>query len=624
MMKRNLLTIPVLSLVFGLFLSCSEDKPDNTPTALSAPSGVVLHGSGESSFTFQWSPVTGATSYEWQLLDASNAVFQKGSVTSRNVTVSPVEAGVKYSFKVRAVSAESTSDWSSPIEAYIEKKPEPGPDPSVDYTKYYGDFMIPSVEEDGSPRAFPGAEGGGMYATGGRGGKVLHVTTLEDTGSEGSLRWACTQNYPRIIVFDVAGVIALKSQLQVNKPDCTIAGQTAPGDGICLKNYTFRISASNVIVRFIRCRMGDETKTEDDAMQVMDHTDDKYSNIIIDHCSISWSTDECASFYGMKDFTFSWNIVSESLRNSVHGKGSHGYGGIWGGNNATYHHNLLAHHDSRNPRIDHDYVSTQKGPVTIANNVVYNWRGNTCYGGESANSTGEFRKYNFVGNYYKPGPVTPSNKRWLIDPTTSCSYCTSAMGVSTIVPGHFYMAGNIMDGSSSVNTDNWTGTTASASLIPTIRSESPFADGTFMTLHSAADAFTKVLEGAGASFARDRIDARIASETREGKYTYKGSNGSTNGLIDTQTDVAEDWWKNGFPVYGATPSQIEAVKDTDGDGMSNEFEDKFSLDKFDASDAQRIDLDKNGRYTNLEMYLHYLVREMISASNAGGTYTNMK
>ena len=198
------------------------------------------------------------------------------------------------------------------------------------------------------------------------------------------------------------------------------------------------------------------------------------------------------------------------------------------------------------------------------------------------------------------------------------------MGVSTIVPGHFYMAGNIMDGSSSVNTDNWTGTTASASLIPTIRSESPFADGTFMTLHSAADAFTKVLEGAGASFARDRIDARIASETREGKYTYNGSNGSTNGLIDTQTDVAEDWWKNGFPVYDATPSQIEAVKDTDGDGMSNEFEDKFSLDKFDASDAQRIDLDKNGRYTNLEMYLHYLVREMISASNAGGTYTNMK
>ena len=215
MMKRNLLTIPVLSLVFGLFLSCSEDKPDNTPTALSAPSGVVLHGSGESSFTFQWSPVTGATSYEWQLLDASNAVFQKGSVTSRNVTVSPVEAGVKYSFKVRAVSAESTSDWSSPIEAYIEKKPDPGPDPSVDYTKYYGDFMIPSVEEDGLARAFPGAEGGGMYATGGRGGKVLHVTTLEDTGSEGSLRWACTQNYPRIIVFDVAGVIALKSQLQV-------------------------------------------------------------------------------------------------------------------------------------------------------------------------------------------------------------------------------------------------------------------------------------------------------------------------------------------------------------------------------------------------------------------------
>ena len=625
MMKRKLLTIMALGLAIGLFQACSQENPGNSqPATLPAPSGVVLHSSTETSFTFQWSPVTGATSYEWDLYDSTNAIERQGTVTSRNVTIPDVEAGVKYTFKVRAVSAESTSHWSTPLEAFIEKKPEPGPDPSVDYAKYYGEFMIPSVEEDGIARAFPGAEGGGMYATGGRGGKILHVTTLEDTGSEGSLRWACTQNYPRIIVFDVAGVIALKSQLQVNKPDCTIAGQTAPGDGICLKNYTFRISASNVIVRFIRCRMGDEKKTEDDAIQVMDHTDDKYNNIIIDHCSVSWSTDECASFYGMKDFTFSWNIVSESLRNSIHEKQTHGYGGIWGGNNATYHHNLLAHHDSRNPRIDHDYVSTQKGPVTIVNNVVYNWRGNTCYGGESANNTGEFRKYNFVGNYYKPGPVTPSSKRWFIDPTTSCSNCTSAMGVSTIVPGHFYMTGNIMDGNSGANSDNWTATTASSSLITTIKSESPFTDGKYITLHSAQDAFSKVLSGAGASFARDRIDERIASETEKGTYTYTGSNGSTGGLIDSQTDVAESWWKDGYPVYSATPAQIEAVKDTDGDGMSNDFEDKYSLDKYDASDAGRIDLDKNGRYTNLEMYLHYLVREVVSAGNSGGNYSVMK
>ena len=624
MMKRKLLTITALSLSFVLLQACSHEGTTNMDTSLSAPSGVVLHSSTETSFTFQWSPVTGATSYEWDLYDSTNAIEREGTVTSRNVTIPDVEAGVKYTFKVRAVSADAKSDWSSSVEAYIEKKAEPEPDPTIDYTKFYGDFLIPSVEEDGIARAFPGAEGGGMYATGGRGGKILHVTTLEDTGSEGSLRWACTQNYPRIIVFDVAGVIALNSQLQVNKPDCTIAGQTAPGDGICLKNYTFRISASNVIVRFIRCRMGDEKKTEDDAIQVMDHTDDKYNNIIIDHCSVSWSTDECASFYGMKDFTFSWNIVSESLRNSIHEKQTHGYGGIWGGNNATYHHNLLAHHDSRNPRIDHDYVSTQKGPVTIVNNVVYNWRGNTCYGGESANNTGEFRKYNFVGNYYKPGPVTPSSKRWFIDPTTSCSNCTSAMGVSTIVPGHFYMTGNIMDGNSGANSDNWTATTASSSLITTIKSESPFTDGKYITLHSAQDAFSKVLSGAGASFARDRIDERIASETEKGTYTYTGSNGSTGGLIDSQTDVAESWWKDGYPVYSATPAQIEAVKDTDGDGMSNDFEEKYSLDKYDASDAGRIDLDKNGRYTNLEMYLHYLVREVVSAGNSGGNYSVMK
>jgi hypothetical protein len=452
---------------------------------------------------------------------------------------------------------------------------------------------------------------------------VYHVTSLEDTNTQGTLRYGVeTLSGPRTIVFDVAGIIELRSQLQVKKGDVYIAGQTAPGDGICLKNYTFRISASNVIVRFIRCRMGDEKQTEDDAMQVMDHDDDKYSNIIIDHCSVSWCTDECASFYGMKNFTFSWNIVSESLRNSVHGKGAHGYGGIWGGNNATYHHNLLAHHDSRNPRLDHDYVSTQKGPVTISNNVVYNWYGDSCYGGESSSNNGsDYRKYNFIYNYYKPGPVTPSSKYHLLNPTTSCSNCGG-----TILPGHFYMTGNILNGKSSVSSDNWTGTTVSSTVISKIRETSAFPFEP-MSIHSAQNAFTAVTDYAGASFARDIVDQRIARETKDGTYTYEGSattdkNGnalasnklSRKGLIDTQSDVG------GWPEYTYNPND-DNLRDSDSDGMPNWFEEQFGLNKSSAADASAKTLDKNGRYTNLEMYLHYIVRNIVAQQNANAEYT---
>ncbi len=540
--------------------------------------------------------------------------MNEGTVGTRNATVSGLTKATNYRFGVKAVNAGGSSSVSW-VDAKTEGTVDPEP-PTPPSGQYYEQFSIPATEEDGVARAFPGAEGGGMFATGGRGGKVLHVTNLNDSG-EGSLRWACSQNYPRIIVFDVAGVIELQSQLRVDKNDCTIAGQTAPGDGICLKNYTFRISASNVIVRFIRCRMGDELKTEDDAMQVMSHDDDKYKNIIIDHCSVSWCTDECASFYGMRDFTFQWNIVSESLRVSVHDKGNHGYGGIWGGNNATYHHNLLAHHDSRNPRIDHDYVSTQKGPVSIVDNVVYNWKGNTCYGGESANTTNTYRKYNFLNNYYKPGPETPSNHIWFLDPTTSCSNCTNAMGCSTVVPGHFYMTGNYMYGKDAMTADNWTGTTAKDAVISTIKSSSVFADATvssYLTVHQAQKSFDAVLAYSGASHERDKIDTRIADETKNGTYTYKGSKGGTKGLIDTQSDVG------GWPEY-KFESTDQKLKDSDSDGMPDWFEEKFGLNKSNKDDAAQITLDKYSRYTNLEMYLHYLVKDIVSAQNAGGTYT---
>ena len=645
-MKNRLLLIAAVAL-FAVCCGKPSEQADSSKDGIAAPQDLKCLTSTETSLTFQWGAVSGASSYDWTISKGGSTVQSSDKLdaphTRRNVKIEGLTAGTEYRFGVRASATDGTkSSWTYVDASTAGSEDQGGNDnpgggdnnPGEDH---YAEFGIPEAEEDGIARAFPGAEGGGMWTTGGRGGSVYHVTNLNDSGP-GSLRYGLAQEGARTIVFDVAGTIALSSKLNITKGNVTIAGQTAPGDGICLKNYTFGISADNVIVRFIRCRMGDEQKTEDDAIQVFSHDTDKYSNIIIDHCSVSWCTDECASFYGMKDFTFQWNIVSESLRNSIHDKGPHGYGGIWGGTDASYHHNLLAHHDSRNPRIDHDYVSHQKGPVSIFNNVVYNWEGNTCYGGESSSNNGnDHRKYNFFNNYYKPGPVTPSKHIWLLQPTTSCSNCGG-----TIIPGHFYMDGNILEGQSAVNSNNWTadktspvGVYISSSDAAKIKETTAFTGDYSQSVHSAADAYDKVLEYAGASYARDRIDARIAKETKDGTYTYQGSNlnptktdGNGNkvsversykGLIDTQTDVQEDWWQNGWPVYSANG---EEVTDSDQDGMPDSFEKEFGL-KVSGNDASEFTLDPQKRYTNLEMYLHYLVKDIVAGQNQNANYTKL-
>ena len=581
----------IMTLAALAVFACGKTGQEEKGGAPAAPAGLKLHTATEASLTFQWDPVSEATGYAWTLTQ-NGTEKQNGNVTSRNVKVDGLSKATDYRFGVKAVNAEGESAYAW-VNARTEGEETPVTPPGP-ASVTYEDFAIPAYEEDGVARAFPGAEGGGMFATGGRGGKVYHVTNLSDSG-EGSLRYGIEKgDRPLTIVFDVAGIIELTKQLQIKKGDLTIAGQTAPGDGICLKNYTFRISASNVIVRFIRCRMGDETKNENDAVQIME-SDDKVSDIIIDHCSFSWSIDECASFYGQKNFTFQWNIVSESLRNSVHVKKAHGYGGIWGGSHATYHHNLLAHHDSRNPRVDHDYVSTQKGPLSLVNNVIYNWGDNTCYGGESK-AGADYRKYNVVNNCYKPGPASKaSGKIWFLDPTVKCSNCESADPTS-VTPGHFYLTGNTMDGYSAMTADNWTGTTAKADLIPAIKADAPFDEPTSISLHDARNAFSAVVEYAGASFSRDAVDTRIAKETKNGTSTYTGSNGSRNGLIDSQEDVG------GWPEYK-------------GDSSSS-FPDWVG-------DPNAYTLDPQKRYTNLEMYLHYLVRDIVSAQNANATYQQL-
>lgn len=463
-----------------------------------------------------------------------------------------------------------------------------------------------------SAPAFPGAEGYARYVTGGRGGKVLHVTNLNDSGA-GSLRAAIETSGNRIIVFDVCGTIALRSRLTIKNGNVSILGQTAPGDGICLANYPLYINASNVIMRYIRCRMGDVDIVEDDAMSSYIHgtADEKTSrqNIIIDHCSMSWSTDECGSFYGNKFFTLQWCYLTESLRISIHGKGKHGYGGIWGGKNVSFHHNLLAHHDSRNARLDHDFVNEMKGVLDYVNNCVYNWGGNNCYGGESVKGTG-YRMVNMIGNYYKPGPATTSRKTQLANATSYCTNCCKEDG-NNVEPAHFYLKDNYIEGASATNADNWKG------IVPddknkidvlTLKSDVPFTidDEKYayntISIQPAATAWDKVLAYGGCSYHRDLIDTRIANEAKTGTYTYNGSQGSTGGLIDSQSDVG-GWCA--LNTYGK-------FADTDGDGMPDAWEEANGLDPNKAN-STGYDLDPKQYYTNIEVYANSLVEEQIRA-----------
>ncbi|MCD7973695.1 MAG: pectate lyase [Candidatus Azobacteroides sp.] len=447
--------------------------------------------------------------------------------------------------------------------------------------------------------AFPHADGAGAYTTGGRGGYVYYVTTLEDRASQvGSLRYGLmTLSGKRTILFKVAGTIELNSELRINNGDVTIAGQSAPGDGICIKNYPLVINANNVIIRFLRFRMGDEKSYQGDAVTCTDRT-----NVIIDHCSMSWSTDECVSCYDNTNFTLQWCIISESLKNSVHGKGSHGYGGIWGGKKASFHHNLLAHHDSRNPRFNGSRYSNDSAgeEVDFRNNVIYNWGSNSGYAGEGGS-------YNMVNNYYKPGPATRARggavAYRIFQPNSDDGSNNQTQGIW----GTFYVNGNIMDGNAQVTSDNWNGGIQpnikdydGNFSIDNIKSVTPFPITTYAVSNSATEAYAIVLEKAGASLKRDKVDTRIISEVRENTYTYNGSNGSSNGIIDTQSDVG------GWSAYSYITDDV--LMDSDGDGIPDVWEDANGLDKNNEVDGRLKTLHPD--YTNLEVYLNSLVENL--------------
>ena len=446
-------------------------------------------------------------------------------------------------------------------------------------------------EDDPKPAsqvlAFPGADGGGKYTTGGREGMVVHVTSLEDDiNDRGSLRYALSLAGARTIVFDVSGTINLKRQLEISEGTVTIAGQTAPGDGICIAGFPVVIKTSNVIIRFLRFRMGDQNKVEGDALTINDRR-----NIIIDHCSFSWSTDECVSVYGNTNFTLQYCFITESLRQSVHIKGNHGYGGIWGGTNASFHHNLLAHHDSRNPRFDHDYVNSRcAGPIDYVNNVIYNWGGNSAYGGEGTNKGAGGRHINMVNNYYKYGPAT-SKKYRIVNPTTKCGdNCGKSPG-GTVEPGKFYITGNYVDGSSAVTMDNWQGVDPDeVSKLSQCKATARWTDGltTLDNEQTAEAAFETVLAKAGCSLHRDAVDLRIVQEVK-----------NRGGKLVNSPDEA-----GGYPTLASKT----APADTDHDGMPDEWEDANGLDKNNLSDGKICTLDD--KYTNLEVYLNSLVQDL--------------
>ncbi len=435
--------------------------------------------------------------------------------------------------------------------------------------------------------AFPGAEGYGKITTGGRGGKVIKVTNLNDAGA-GSLRAAIETSGKRIVVFEVSGNIVLQSRLRITNGDITIAGQTAPGDGICIQNYELNVSADNVIIRYMRFRMGDLSKNEQDALW------GRYAqNIIIDHCSMSWSIDECSSFYANKNFTMQWCVLSESLNKSFHEKDDHGYGAIWGGSAATFHHNLLAHHNSRNPRFDGGHrPGTGSSPfgidkVDYRNNVLYNWRGNSAYGGENG-------EYNIVNNYYKPGPATPTNRNKRIMQVSK----VDAASIVTYSPGYgtFYIAGNYVHNNSAVTTNNWAGGVDYDAGITQVMAQKITAfTNEAITNHTAEQAYDAVLLYGGASYKRDAVDTRIMNEVKNGTATYNGSKTGYKGIIDSQTDVG------GWPVL----QSFTPLKDTDGDGMPDDWE---IANKLDPNKANANGRELSTGYDNIEVYINSLVK----------------
>lgn len=466
--------------------------------------------------------------------------------------------------------------------------------------------------------AFPGAEGAGRYTTGGRGAalipsKVFEVTNLEDNNIAGTLRYALSQSATyRTVVFKVSGTIHLNSKLSI-RSNTTVAGQTAPGDGICLADYPVNISGDNVIVRYLRFRMGD--KNQNTGMTDGAGSDDAFGNlkgknIIIDHCTASWSTDEALTVYRGDSVTVQWCYITEPLNYSYHfeagdtGFEHHGFGGIWGAQHGSFHHNLIAHCKGRLPRFSgcSTYSPATAGVenVDFRNNVIYDWTSYSTNGGEGGN-------YNVVNNYYKYGPTTSSGnssgipvKSEIMNPSKS----------ATLPYPKIFLSGNYVDGFPATTANNWKGIAMSGgTLTDTILSKttSPFNILPIID-ESAADAYERVLKFAGCSLpARDSLDQRIEKDVRN----------RTGTVIDVQGGfphgTAYEQTINAWPVLHTTT----APADTDHDGMPDAWETLHGLNLNDPADQSAIAPDG---YTNLEIYLNSLANDAVDIQGYFSTF----
>ncbi len=488
----------------------------------------------------------------------------------------PAQSDTSYSYYTTSL------DWS------VSVSPVVYPDTAVPEWYQGTDFSgvtyfnteneVVSVDQ-GSIPAFPGAEGYGKYTPGGRGGEVFIVTSLEDNGP-GTLREAVEASGPRIVAFETSGTIELESSLRIENPYITIAGQTAPGDGICLRNYGVEIAADHVVMRYMRVRPGPESQQAVDGIDGYAGVESK--NVIIDHCSVSWGLDEAFSFYNSDSVTIQWCIISESLFDAGHPSdedGYHGYGGFWGGDNASYHHNLFANHSTKTPDFK------PGSPIDFRNNVVYNWGFHSVGSSEDAD-------INLVNNYFKPGPATVSSVR--------NTFVQEADSAST-----WYITGNYLDENlaedNSVILDNWLGVAIDS--IAWIKRDTPF-DVEPVQTSSAEEAYNTVVTNAGAvKPLRDPVDVRIAEEVTTGIANYEGA-----GYV-SEYDIIDTTLVSGIIDYpsetGGWPelSSTDPPADQDRDGIPDAWEISRGLDPEDSSDA----LEKNSQgYTWIEVYINSL------------------
>lgn len=450
--------------------------------------------------------------------------------------------------------------------------------------------QLQPLAAENTPVAFPGAEGFGKYTSGGRGGKVMIVTNLNDDG-EGSFRKAATGKEARIIVFAVSGTIHLNSSISI-KGNATIAGQTAPGDGICIADKSVQLGGDNIIIRYMRFRLGDKWQRQAGMVDGSGGEDafggGGKKNIIIDHCTFSWSNDECFSVYNGDSTTLQWNIISEPLNYSYHFETGdkdwehHGFGGIWGGRHLTAHHNLFAHCNNRNPRFNGNRQGIREF-ADYVNNVVYNWGSNTVYAGEGGD-------YNIVNNYFKYGPSTNKNVRFRI---------VSPGRTETIPYGKWYVDGNYVDEAKDMTKNNWLGVimgnggTEEDKRTAVVDKPHPAEK---INIQPAETAFEAVMAYAGASYRRDTLDQRIINDVKN----------RTGFIIDVQGRYPAhspfDITLNAWPALISLP----APADSDKDGMPDEWEKNNGLDPNDASDAAKATLAKI--YTNVEVYINSIIK----------------